>query len=78
MDGLDEYEGKIRSTLNLTGSGCRKMEGERAAFTEGALDADFAAVGQRDMLCDSQTQTGSALSPTAGLINPIKTFEQTR
>src|SRR5262245_6622673 len=51
---------------------------ESAALANLALDADFAAVGQHQMLDDGEAQAGAAEVARAGVVDAIEALEQAR
>src|SRR5207253_7567105 len=53
----------------------RNLEAEPAPFTEGALDADFAAHQLDQLLCDGETQPG-ATEPTRDRLLGLAEFSE--
>jgi len=52
------------------------MDGKPTSFSRGTVYGNLTTVGLGDMFNDGKPQTGSAKLPTAGLIDPVKPFEQ--
>src|SRR6185369_16252061 len=56
----------------------REGEDETRSVVQFAFSRDGSAVGEHDVLGNSQAKAGTAGLPGASFIHPVETFEQTR